>query len=284
MAETKNVVLIKTGTERYIEKKLLADINSEMCSSKMAFVNYLAERGVPVARITGYEERDGCIFERQEYIESCGKDMTTEDGIRLAAHFHKASGEYEGDFIQKTVLKDRISIGGVELNQVLLGFHEKYYSYGHQVFERMEEREAVRTAVFSMHDRLYSAFCSTASLNDCIIHNDLTPYNIIMNRKPVLIDFDLAIKSSVYVDVADLLFPRTAGVFDYLQLMKDRKLETSAALYNRINDKTELTVRGMKLMAALKLFTYLMYIDSQRRPFSTELMEYLKLIYKEALS
>lgn len=284
MSEINNVVLIEKGTDKYIEKKLLEDINMEMCFSKMAFVNYLADHDVPVARIRGYEERNGSIFESQEYIESCGNHIGLEDCIKMAAHFHKVSADYTGNYLQKNVLNSQVSIAGTELNQVLLGFYEKYYHYAHQVFSKTELREDVKHTVFHMHDQLYREFCNIASLNECIIHNDLTPYNIIYHHKPVLIDFDLAIKSSVYVDAADLLFPRTAGIFDYLSLMNAERTGNAAELYNRFNDKTQLTVRGIKLMAALKLFTYLMYIYSQRNVFSAELIEYLKMIYVEALN
>lgn len=284
MLETNHVVLMEKGKDKYIEKKLMEDITLEMCLSKMAFVSFLADRGVSVARIRGYEERNGSIFEIQDYIESCGKEISLEDCIRTTGHFHKVSAEYTGDFLQKNVLKSHISIAGTELKQVLLGFYEKYYLYAQQVFSKTEAKDDVKHTVLRMHEQLYRAFCSTASLDECIIHNDLTPYNIIHHNQPVLIDFDLAIKSSVYVDVADLLFPRTVGIFDYLSIMKDEKLKSAVKLYNRSNEKTEITVRGIKLMAALKLFTYLMYIYSQRNRFSLELVEYLKLIYVEAFN
>ena len=76
------------GRKKYIKKKLLKDINAEMCTSKKKFVDFLIDAAIPAARIVGYDECDGRIIETQEYIETKSKFYDLKDYIDLVAKFH----------------------------------------------------------------------------------------------------------------------------------------------------------------------------------------------------
>ena len=136
-----------------------------------------------------------------------------------------------------------------------------------------------------MHEKIYKEFMNVDDTKRCIIHNDLTSDNIIKNKHLYLIDFDLAVKSSVYVDFADVIFPRKLEMFDYLNYIRDNSyIKSYVDYYNQFNNNTErLCVHGVKLMAALKIFTYVMYIYSQNNVVSEELCLYLCTIGREVI-
>jgi thiamine kinase-like enzyme len=135
-----------------------------------------------------------------------------------------------------------------------------------------------------MHEKIYKAFIENFGAKKCIIHNDLTPNNIIMNDNLYIIDFDFAIKSFEYVDVVDIIFSRNLEIYDYLNYMRDDLyLNICVNNYNKFNSDEPICVHGVKLMAALKIYTYVMYIFSRNHIISNELCSYLLSVGKEAI-
>lgn len=283
VTEQERVCLVRADGSPYIRKRLLADIDLAMCQSKKQFVDYLIDCGVPAARILGYQEQPEGIVEWQEYIEPVGLIPGPADCLRLAGRLHRASRAYSGTLLQKRVLRDEVFIEGAALGRVLLGFREKYERYPREAFLRVCPASVRRDRVAAMHAALYAAFCGEADTEACIIHNDLTPNNILPGVQPTLIDFDLAIRSSVYVDVADIAFPRTLSLYEYLPQLQSPLLADEVALYNRLWGGEPITVRGLKRMGALKLFVFVMYIYAQNHAITEELTDYLALIFREAM-
>lgn len=283
MTEQERVCLVRDDGGTYIRKRLLADIDMAMCQSKKRFVAYLIDCGIPAARLLSYQEQPEGIIEHQEYIAPVGPPPGQADCLRLAALLHRASRAYPGTLLQKRVLRDEVSIEGATLGRVLLGFREKYEHYPREAFLRVCRTPARRDRIAAMHAALYAAFCGEADTEACIIHNDLTPNNILPGPQPTLIDFDLAIRSSVYVDVADIVFPRTLSLYDFLPHMQAPSLADKVALYNRVSGGEPITVRGLMRMGALKLFVFVMYIYAQHHAITEELADYLALVFREAM-
>lgn len=284
MFEKGAVEIVDIGGKKYIKKKLLSDINIQMCFSKKTFVDYLIGELVPTAKIIGYEIKDNSIIETQEFIGESDKIYAIKDYIKMVAMFHRTSSSYKNEIIQKKVLNNSVQIGNVYLKRTLLGFDEKYYLYPREVLKNSRNSSKTVQTILVLHDKLYGEFIQCVDDRYCIIHNDLTPYNIIRGKFLYLIDFDLAIKSFEYVDVADILFNRNLDIYDYLHLLKDNYyLEEVVKEYNSVNCNKKLCVHGIKLMAAIKLFTYIMYIFSQNNQIEDKLCEYLCLIYKEVV-
>lgn len=283
MTEHERVSLVRDDGCTYIRKRLLADIDMAMCLSKKHFVAYLIDCGIPAARLLSYQKQPEGIIEHQEYIAPVGPPPGQADCLRLAALLHRASRAYPGTLLQKRVLRDEVSIEGATLGRVLLGFREKYERYPRETFLRVCQIPALRDRIAAMHAALYAAFCGEADTEACIIHNDLTPNNILPGPQPTLIDFDLAIRSSVYVDVADIVFPRTLSLYDFLPHMQAPSLADKVALYNRVSGGEPITVRGLKRMGALKLLVFVMYIYAQYHAITEELADYLEQVFREAM-
>ncbi len=283
MTEHERVSLVRDDGCTYIRKRLLADIDMAMCLSKKHFVAYLIDCGIPAARLLSYQEQPEGIIEHQEYIAPVGPPPGQADCLRLAALLHRASRAYPGTLLQKRVLRDEVSIEGATLGRVLLGFREKYERYPRETFLRVCQIPVLRDRIAAMHAALYAAFCGEADTEACIIHNDLTPNNILPGPQPTLIDFDLAIRSSVYVDVADIVFPRTLSLYDFLPHMQAPSLADKVALYNRVSGGEPITVRGLKRMGALKLLVFVMYIYAQHHAITEELADYLEQVFREAM-
>lgn len=284
MVNRSDITTFFVDNQMYIKKRMLRSFTKEMCESKKAFVNYLHRNHLPVARIVEYEYDSYDIYEIQEYVVPSNDDYSIMECIDLIGHFHRLSKMYKNEVIQKKVLEDPVFIEGVLLGNTLIGFEEKYYSYVRKAFLKANCEQNVKEKVLLWHKQIYEAFLKVASINDCIIHNDLTSQNMIMSDKLYLIDFDFAIKSSVYVDIADVIFPRSIEVEDYIRWIKDRNFINEAVRrYNRINEGVFIETEGICLMAALKLFVFVMYIYSQTHSIDEELYEYMKQVKNEVV-
>lgn len=279
-----DVEQVLIGGKKYIKKKLLKDINAEMCTSKKKFVDFLIDAAIPAARIVGYDECDGRIIETQEYIETKSKFYDLKDYIDLVAKFHNVARYYNDDIIQKNVLSDSVEIESSLLEQILIGFEEKYYLYAKKYLYESNQYDDIKNSIISMHEKIYKTFIDNYGTKKSIIHNDLTPNNIISNDSLYLIDFDFVVKSSEYVDVVDIMFSRELEIYDYLKYMQD-ELSLSACVdnYNKFNSDEPICVHGVKLMAALKIYAYVMYIFSRNNIISNELCSYLLSVGKEVI-
>ncbi len=284
MFGSNDISLIIKGNSRFIEKKLLKDINMEMCISKKFFIDYLIDNSVSSAKIICHNLIKDRIIETQEYIEYIGLSSSIYDYVSLISRFHAVSREYEVPIIQKRILKEEVVIENSLLAQVLLGFEEKYFTYARRAFIDTICEEKIKKIILNMHEKIYRSFIQIANIEECIIHNDLTSNNIIQGANLTLIDFDFAIKSTSYVDLADILFSRNIEIEDYLKIMRDKQyLAKAISIYNKISGKNAVSLRGLKLMAAIKLFVFIMYIYSKNHSIETDLCEYLIDVGEEAL-
>lgn len=284
MIDRADITIVYVENQMYVKKRMLHSFTKEMCESKKAFVDYLYSNHLPVARIIGYEYDTDDIFELQEYIHTSNKEYSILEGIDLIGQFHKLSRMYKNEVIQKKVLEDPVFIGGVLFDKTLIGFKEKYYLYARKTILKSTCEQKVRNDILLWHQQIYDAFLKIANTNDCIIHNDLTSQNMIMSDKLYLIDFDFVIRSSVYVDVADVILPRSIEIEDYLRWIKDRSfMDDIAKRYNYINAGMFVKSEGLCLMAALKIYVYIMYIYSQSHSIDESLYEYMKRIKEEVV-
>ena len=95
----------------------------------------------------------------------------------------------------------------------------------------------------------------------CIIHNDITPKNVIFkNGMAFLIDFDLSIYSTAYVDFVDSIVSRKNNLKEVYIFMKNKEIILKLIdIYNK-NSKLKLSYLGVLEMICLKIFAYNCYV------------------------
>lgn len=265
-----------------LRKELMHGITPGMCRFKQDFVNFLRDSGVPAARILHvYPEQDRLV-EIQEYIAPGNASCTLDDLLCLLGRFHRAAEQYPGGWVGKVVLPDKVEIEGARLEQVLVGFWQKFVQYPRADFDRSATPSARRIPLLQAHSQIVQDFLAQAG-DFCLIHNDLTPFNLVRGRHLTLIDFDLTVPSYPCVDVADVLFNREIEVEDYLPRMQDsRLLDHTVRVYNAARGREALTPAVLRLMAALKLYAYILYIYAKTRPVTPALYDYLMQVYRTA--
>ena len=209
----------------------------------------------------------------QEYIGISSKKINIYSLISFLAKFHSVSKLYTQKFYKKDFYNTNFKCNDVKLEKLLLGFQEKYY-YGpflnykkNQIYlENNKNIEIVTKKYYS----IYKIFTEKYYKEDCIIHNDITSNNIINNEKIYIIDFDLAITSSVYVDFVDAILKRSQTLDQILILINNKKqIEQYIFEYNNVSKYNQLEYNGVILMICLKICAYNYYVVLQKNQIKT---------------
>jgi len=80
-----------------------------------------------------------------------------------------------------------------------------------------------------------------------------------------LIDFDLAIKSSEYVDFVDAIIKRYSTLSGLIQGIQDLNLDYYIELYNKHNKHMKLDIKGVYAMIILKIISFNFYVMLNRK-------------------
>ena len=259
-----HIALYRLDGRQYIVKEMEPTFDRAFCRDKADYIGHLLEQGVRTAPVSHILTDRSRVFEVQEYLPGApAGDFCPEQAAALA-EFHQASARYSGPFRNLPVRPADTVVCGRRLNRLLIGFEEKFFRFPADSLNNLPMEERDREPLARCHARLYDAFRAGYGIDDCIIHNDLTSANMLRLEAGgyAFIDFDFSIRSSVYVDLADMMLTRTWAMEDYPAIFREKRewVEEALAVYRRHNPAPRVAYRGFALMAALKLFTFAFYL------------------------
>ncbi len=297
-----NIISLKKQNETIIvNKKIIIPFEKSELESQHSFIKYLHDHNIKVANIISLTKKGDYYYEEQEFIKSDNSKISTDELILTIAKFHNASEKYDKPLLKQKVYSCKFGCNNVELNHLLLGFCEKYYIYPKESLKKKynlieKHNMNIITELEKKYDNCYTYFLNNYNISNCIIHNDITSNNVIKNDKGIyLIDFDLAIKSSVYVDFIDCVVKRYYTInelskeFDKNQL----NLEYYIYLYNKYNDNIKLDLLGSLCVLILKILSFNFYVllnEKNAKKFNKDINDINKFInnvyeyYKEVKS
>ena len=245
-----------------IFKEMLPCFDLNFCRNKSRFTDHLIAHGISVPKIISLFNVDNTTIEVQECLHGKHVNKIDLQLIKALAMFHNASYLYSGEFNQ-AYYKVSTVVKNIKLDKLLLGFKEKFYTFPVKNVSKLINDNSLRISILKKYKQLYLLFAKEYGFNDCIIHNDLTSNNYLKDRSTYsFIDFDLSIKSSIYVDFVDLLLTRDFDINDYFKIFTSYKSKICEYIdgYNSIASVKQLTFDGFSLMAALKLLSYYFYL------------------------
>lgn len=268
---SRNVFKISYKNKNYILKRIEVPLTSKEIIEQHKFIEYLYDNKVPVAKIINIFPQKNKLYELQEHIKTKTNNLDIEKLIILLANFHEKSFEYKYDFCKKNIYKYKFKCKNARLNYLLLGFKEKYNVYPIKKLEKnykliyKANRELIDKLIY-IYNICYNYFINNYNFSSCIIHNDITSNNVLnKNGKLYLIDFDLAIKSSEYVDFVDAIIKRYSTLLELIQGIHDLNLDYYIELYNKHNKHMKLDIKGVYCMIILKIISFNFYVMLNRK-------------------
>ena len=288
---TKEISLIEIDNQKYILKKIIFIINYKTLKKQNNYIKYLNKNNIKVANIL-FSYKDGNnLYEIQEYIENNNTKINTNSLIQTIAKYHNVSIKYSDDLLKNNIYDQKFICNGLEINKLLLGFNEKYYIYPKKnLFDNYhlikKENLQYMNELLTIYDNSYNTFIKKYNKQQLIIHNDITSNNVInYNNELYLIDFDLAIRSSPYVDFIDCAIKRYKTIYQLSNRLSNIKSEIKKYIevYNKNNDIIKLDYKGALYMLILKLISYNLYVSLNNENvnnFNDNLPKLLKIIKK----
>ena len=281
-----SVKLVNLYDENYILKEMKVPLSRKELLNQHTYIQYLIDNGINVSKILGYYEENDIFYEVQEFIPGDFL-IKTEDLIKLLSKFHCVSKKYANNLKKRYVFKVKYKCRGSQLNYLLLGFEEKYYKYPLDNFKKnslyvsFDNLDRVNKLI-KLFNKSYNIFVNKYDTNFTIIHNDINSTNVINNSGQLyLIDFDLCIKSSEYVDFVDACMKRYDSI-DYIEKnFKDfiANINKNIVIYNKYNSSLILKCEGVYLMCIIKLFAFYFYVMLRKENFNI-FNENLNVVYR----
>ena len=285
----KDIYLISLDESDYILKKINVPINYNVLNQQHKYIKYLKQNGVNTADIKFCYKNNNSLYELQEYIKPDKKTINITELIKLIAKYHFISSKYNGLLSKKKCYKHKFKCANFELNNLLLGFNEKYYYYPRQnVVDNISlisnnNRENL-DELLKIYDECYHYFISNYITDDCIAHNDITSNNVIVRDNELyLIDFDLAVKSSIYVDFIDCVIKRykTIPEIDASLNIINKNIIRYTKIYNKYNYAAKINHVGVLCIFILKIISFNFYVllnKKNTKKFNDDLPNLLNLI------
>lgn len=263
MKLSNGVYTYRCFSKKIIIKKMMSCFDRKFCLLKKEYIDFLLNNRIKTAKIINIIKINKNIYEIQNFIDGKHTTAFSLEQIKCLANFHNASFLYSKNF-NRNFYDTKIIVKDVELDKLLLGFDEKYLIYPLKSLDSLNLNKLLSNKIKSLYLSIYEKFKKNYGIADCIIHNDLTPNNFLQlkNNTYAFIDFDLAILSSVYVDIIDLILTRDYNIEDYKLIFSDKKNEIIKAIncYNEISRFKKIDYKGFILMSALKLLSYYFYL------------------------
>ena len=286
-----NVEIISIDNTKYILKRVTIPMRYETLKEQHKYIHYLSENNIKTANIiSSYQENDN-LYEIQEYIENNNYTIDISNLIKLVANYHSISTKYSKDILKDNIYSYPFTCRNISLNKLLLGFKEKYYIYPNEKLNNNysfinNENLTYINKITKIYNLCYNWFVNNYSIDDCIVHNDITSNNVISNDKGLyLIDFDLAIKSSVYVDFIDCIVKRyktLEELYDNLNIIK-KDIIKHIDIYNTYNSYNQIDYIGSLCMLVLKILSFNFYVvlsSEDKQIFNDKIQILYKIINK----
>ncbi len=288
---SENVSLIEIDKKKYILKEISVPLSRKRILEQHDFIKYLISNRINTAKIISSIFIKNKIYEIQEYIEPDNSDMNIERLIKFISKFHNVSSSYKKELSKKQYYKYKFICRNYYLDNLLLGFKQKYYIFPRKkIFEKYNlvfyNNRKYINEIIKIYDNCYKYFITHYSISDCIIHNDITSNNIIISKNDFyIIDFDLAIKSSIYVDFVDCILKRYDNIYDIFNKKINilNYINTYVDIYNKYSQRYNLTIDGVLAVIILKIISFNGYVllnEDNYKEFNNCLKELYLLINK----
>ena len=260
MAEIK---IFKFFSKKYCLKKIDIPLSYKELKSQHKFIKYLIKQRISTAYISNLFLTNMFKCEIQEFIDG-DDDFIVENLVLAIALFHSKSSVYRKKFYKKNIYNFEYNCNGHSLKHLLLGFDEKYYKYPIENFCKIYQNNLIdeNNNLLLKYKFIFNHFKDKFyNKTVCIIHNDITPKNVIFkNGMAFLIDFDLSIYSTAYVDFVDSIVSRKNNLKEVYIFMKNKEIILKLIdIYNK-NSKLKLSYLGVLEMICLKIFAYNCYV------------------------
>ncbi len=260
-----NIQVIDINGMRCLLKRIQVPLCTQELNSQHCFVNHLLSNGIKTPKIIDSFLIDNQQYEIQEYIANSQPVNNPLEMLRTIADFHNISSKFD-NFKKRNYYDYSFICRGIILDKLLLGFDEKYYIYPRKnIMDNYniisKDNRLKLNEIITIYDYCYNYFINKYNTQDCVIHNDITPNNIIKNNTGIyLIDFDLSIKSSVYVDFVDCILKRYHNLEEILY---DNELFQNIDKYiNEYNNYSNNILKKDAVLCAiiLKIISFNFYV------------------------
>lgn len=261
------ISIINIKDREYILKKMEIPLKRKELISQHHFITYLRNHSVNTPKIIDLYKENKSYYEVQEYIEG-DTNFLTEELVKLLAVFHNVSRKYNHKLNKRKSIKVNYKCRNANIDYVLLGFKEKYNKYPLKNLKKNYKYinnfnlEVVQNFI-NLYIKAYYHFISKYSLNSCIIHNDINSLNTIKKYKKLyLIDFDLCIKSTEYVDFVDACMKRYESIEEINTNFQKfiNNINKNILVYNQYGKNFKLEKNGVYEMCIIKLFAFYFFV------------------------
>lgn len=253
----KKVNEIKLLNKKYILKFIDLPMTYFELIDQHKFINYLRKGGLLTPKL--YFSKFLSIFkiELQEYVSNSNEICSEREKIIFLAKFHDMSYMYNKTFKKKKYYVINQECNNIMLDKILIGFKEKYYLFP---IKEVNNKKLKQLYMF-----FYNEFISKYYNDDCIIHNDISIYNMYSHNDDLcIIDFDFSTKGSIYVDFVDLIIKRTYNINEICdKMLQKNNLKKLINEYNQTSINFHLEYKGCLLMIGLKVLAYNFFVLSK---------------------
>ena len=263
---TNSVCVINVKGHKYILKKLEVPLNKKELNSQHNYIEFLLNNNINVAKIIKTIIYHDQYYELQEFVYGSQK-INTKKLIEAIAKLHLVSLNYK-NIVKREIIKTDFKCKNSNLDYLLIGFNVKYNKLPIKNLKnnfKLINKNYIKIVkeLQNLYKLSYADFKKNYNTNSCIIHNDINSFNAInVNNKIYFIDFDLAIKSSEYVDFVDAIMKN----YKSINLLNNSfnkfiiNVKEYIKVYNSINSKVNLDLKGVCLMSILKLCSFYFYV------------------------
>ncbi len=261
------IKIVNINGQKYILKKIEIPLNKKELLRQHEYINYLKDKGFNTPKIKGLYKIGKDYLEIQEYILG-DTHFETKELIKLLATFHNISKKYNKNLKKRKKFKFNYKCRGANLDYILLGFKEKYHQYPLKNFQKncsyiTKDNLEIVNNFLKLYKETYQKFTTNYSIKSCLIHNDINSLNTLKKDKELyLIDFDLGIKSTEYVDFVDACLKRYDDIAEidhhFAKFMNN--INQNILIYNKYNPTFTLDEKGVYEMIIIKLFAFYFFV------------------------